>query len=102
MPIVLGVWNDIQSRRAAPFTHMTVNLSLSLIIKSSLSLSLLYVCQWVQVWDGIGNTTIEFDCAETGRDALGWIVENSISLLFVPSCDFEIDFQLFFLSLSLL
>lgn len=47
----LGAWQHIPASRACAYTHM-------------------------DVWDADGTGTIHFDAADTGTQALGWIVEN--------------------------
>ena len=50
----LGVWQGMQQRRISPFEHM-------------------------HVWDATGAGEIHFDAAELGVDALGHIVENTVT-----------------------
>ena len=50
----LGVWAGMQRRRVSPFEHM-------------------------HVWDATGSGEIHFDAAELGVDALGHIVENTVT-----------------------
>ncbi len=49
----LGVWTSIRDARAGRYRHM-------------------------HVWDAASGASIDFDAASDGRDALGYIVENSL------------------------
>ncbi|GAP65991.1 hypothetical protein MBSD_n1293 [Mizugakiibacter sediminis] len=49
----LGVWEAIATARVSPYRHM-------------------------HVWDAANGAALDFDAAQQGRDALGWIVENRL------------------------
>ncbi|MCE5231888.1 MAG: UbiH/UbiF/VisC/COQ6 family ubiquinone biosynthesis hydroxylase [Mizugakiibacter sp.] len=49
----LGVWEAIAAARVSPYRH-------------------------VHVWDAENGAALDFDAAQQGRDALGWIVENRL------------------------
>ncbi|HET7269127.1 MAG TPA: FAD-dependent oxidoreductase [Oleiagrimonas sp.] len=49
----LGVWAAVREARAQAYRHM-------------------------HVWDAASSAALDFDAAEEGRDALGWIVENRL------------------------
>lgn len=49
----LGVWNEVAAARASPYRRM-------------------------RVWDALAPGELEFDAADRGEAALGWIVENRL------------------------
>lgn len=49
----LGVWKTVRQTRAQAYRHM-------------------------HVWDAANTAALDFDAADEGRDALGWIVENRL------------------------